>query len=144
MPRALYTVWKNVYKRAPTSGELSRGETEVFTQFGRMCEKLGIEVIPASSPQAKGRVESCGLDKGRLTRSQITRGMIQALIVFPRYSSACGKRSLVNRIVRVEILEYVVVVEERDPHSRGGPRVRGHATIQRGRRGRVYANQHCV
>ena len=28
-----------------------------MTQFGRMCAKLGIEVIAASSPQAKGRVE---------------------------------------------------------------------------------------
>jgi hypothetical protein len=27
------------------------------TQFGRMCAKLGIEIIAASSPQAKGRVE---------------------------------------------------------------------------------------
>ncbi len=28
-----------------------------LTQFGRACQKLGIEVITASSPQAKGRVE---------------------------------------------------------------------------------------
>src|SRR4051812_23411127 len=28
-----------------------------FTQFGRMCAKLGIGIIPASSPQAKGRIE---------------------------------------------------------------------------------------
>jgi hypothetical protein len=27
------------------------------TQFGRMCQKLGIRIIAASSPQAKGRVE---------------------------------------------------------------------------------------
>lgn len=69
VPRALYTDWKNVYKRAPTSSELSRGETEVFTQFGRMCEKLGIEVIPASSPQAKGRVERAhGTHQDRLVK----------------------------------------------------------------------------
>ncbi len=29
----------------------------VPTQFGRACEALGIELIPAHSPQAKGRVE---------------------------------------------------------------------------------------
>ena len=69
VPRALYTDWKNVYKRAPTSSELIRGETEVFTQFGRMCEKLGIEVIPASSPQAKGRVERAhGTHQDRLVK----------------------------------------------------------------------------
>jgi hypothetical protein len=27
------------------------------TQFGRMCARLGIQIIAASSPQAKGRVE---------------------------------------------------------------------------------------
>jgi transposase len=56
VPRALYTDWKNVYKRKATSGEQLRGEAAV-TQFGRMCQKLGIRIIAASSPQAKGRVE---------------------------------------------------------------------------------------
>jgi hypothetical protein len=56
VPRALYTDWKNVYLRSPTNNELARGETPL-THFGRMCSKLGITVIGASSPQAKGRVE---------------------------------------------------------------------------------------
>lgn len=56
VPRALYTDWKNVYKRKATAGEQLRGEVAV-TQFGRMCQKLGIRIIAASSPQAKGRVE---------------------------------------------------------------------------------------
>jgi hypothetical protein len=56
VPQALYVDWKNVYKRAPTEREQLRGE-EPVTQFGRMCEKLGIEIIAAGSPQAKGRVE---------------------------------------------------------------------------------------
>jgi len=56
VPLALYVDWKNLYKRAATSQERLRGE-EPLTQFGRMCAKLGIEVIAASSPQAKGRVE---------------------------------------------------------------------------------------
>jgi transposase len=56
VPQALYVDWKNVYKRAPTAREQLRGE-EPVTQFGRMCEKLGIEIIAAGSPQAKGRVE---------------------------------------------------------------------------------------
>src|ERR1700676_3213259 len=56
VPQALYVDWKNVYKRAPTQRELLRGE-EPVTQFGRMWEKLGIEIIAAGSPQAKGRVE---------------------------------------------------------------------------------------
>src|SRR3989475_9505583 len=56
VPLALYVDWKNLYKRPATVKEQLRGE-EPMTQFGRMCAKLGIEVIAASSPQAKGRVE---------------------------------------------------------------------------------------
>src|SRR5579872_1920555 len=54
VPRALYTDWKNVYVREPTSQELLQGKPAV-TQFGRMCERLGIQIIAARSPQAKGR-----------------------------------------------------------------------------------------
>lgn len=56
VPLALYVDWKNLYKRPATPGEQLRGE-EPLTQFGRMCAQLGIELIAASSPQAKGRVE---------------------------------------------------------------------------------------
>jgi len=56
IPVALYTDWKNVYVRKPTAAELGTGEA-VLTQFGRMCARLGIRIIAASSPQAKGRVE---------------------------------------------------------------------------------------
>jgi transposase len=57
VPRALYTDWKNVYKRKPTDKELEAGIKPAATQFGRMCARLGIEIIAAHSPQAKGRVE---------------------------------------------------------------------------------------
>ena len=56
IPKALYTDWKNVYVKEPTLKQELRGEVAV-TQFGRMCAKLGIRIIAASSPQAKGRVE---------------------------------------------------------------------------------------
>lgn len=56
VPLALYTDWKNVYVREPSGKELLQGEAAV-TQFGRMCQKLGIRIIAANSPQAKGRVE---------------------------------------------------------------------------------------
>jgi transposase len=68
VPRALYTDWKNVYKRKATPGEQLRGEVPV-TQFGRMCQKLGIRIIAASSPQAKGRVERIhGVHQDRLIK----------------------------------------------------------------------------
>ena len=56
IPHALYTDWKNVYVRAATEREKQEGKVPL-TQFGRMCAKLGIRIIAASSPQAKGRVE---------------------------------------------------------------------------------------
>jgi transposase len=56
VPQALYVDWKNLYKRAPTAREQLRGE-EPVTRFGRMCERLGIKIIAAGSPQAKGRLE---------------------------------------------------------------------------------------
>ncbi len=45
--------WKNLYKRCATPRERLRGE-EPITQFGRMCEKLEIEVIGASSSRMAG------------------------------------------------------------------------------------------
>jgi transposase-like protein len=68
VPHALYTDWKNVYLREPTAKEQLRGEAPL-TQFGRMCRKLGVKIIGASSPQAKGRVErSNGTQQDRLIK----------------------------------------------------------------------------
>jgi hypothetical protein len=68
VPQALYTDWKNVYVREPSAQERLRGE-EPLTQFGRMCRELGIEIIAASSPQAKGRVErNHGTHQDRLVK----------------------------------------------------------------------------
>jgi hypothetical protein len=75
VPRALYTDWKNVYRRKATPGEQLRGEVAV-TQFGRMCQKLGIRIIAASSPQAKGRVErNHGTHRDRLIKKLRRKGI---------------------------------------------------------------------
>jgi hypothetical protein len=67
--------WKNLYKRPATVKEQLRGE-EPITQFGRMCAKLGIEIIAASSPQAKGRVERMhGTHQDRLVKKPRRRGI---------------------------------------------------------------------
>jgi hypothetical protein len=69
VPRALYTDWKNVYVRVPNAEERRCGES-ALTQFGRMCQKLGIRIIAASSPQAKGRIERAhGTHQDRLVKS---------------------------------------------------------------------------
>jgi transposase len=41
IPRALYTDWKNVYVRVATNRE-QRAGTVPLTQFGGMCQKLGV------------------------------------------------------------------------------------------------------
>jgi len=58
IPQALYTDHKNVFvtDREPTVEEQLAGQ-EPLTEFGKACKKLGIEIIPAGSAQAKGRVE---------------------------------------------------------------------------------------
>jgi hypothetical protein len=68
VPLALYVDWKNLYKRRATPKERLRGE-EPITQFERMCAKLGIELIAANSPQAKGESERIhGTHQDRLVK----------------------------------------------------------------------------
>ena len=75
LPRALYTDWKNVYVRKPTAEEQLTG-AQPLTQFGRMCATLGITIIPASSPQAKGRIERHhGTHQDRLVKKLRRRGI---------------------------------------------------------------------
>lgn len=58
IPVALYTDRSNIYiaKREPSMEEKLKGDLPL-TQFGCACKKLGINIIAANSPQAKGRVE---------------------------------------------------------------------------------------
>ncbi len=80
IPHCLYTDWKNVYLQKPTAKEELAGE-EPLTQFGRMCRKLGVKIMGASSPQAKGRVErSNGTLQDRLIKKLrlYRRGTLQA------------------------------------------------------------------
>jgi hypothetical protein len=75
IPLALYTDWKNVYVRKPTEAELATGEAPL-TQFGRMSAALGIRIIAASSPQAKGRVErGHGTHQDRLVKKLRRKGI---------------------------------------------------------------------
>ena len=58
IPQSLYTDKKNVYVvDEKTREKAADSGAEVFTQFGRACHQLGIKIITAHSPEAKGRVE---------------------------------------------------------------------------------------
>jgi transposase len=77
VPVALYTDRKNVYitEREPTVEEQLAGD-KPLTAFGKACHKLGIEIIAAHSPQAKGRVErSNGTYQDRLVKELALGGV---------------------------------------------------------------------
>jgi hypothetical protein len=64
-----------VYVRVPNAEERESGAPPL-TQFGRMCAALGITIIPASSPQAKGRIErQHGTHQDRLVKKLRRRGI---------------------------------------------------------------------
>ena len=60
IPISLYPDKYSVFfppKKLTTTEEQLNGREKGITQFGRIVEELGIEMFPASSPQAKGRIE---------------------------------------------------------------------------------------
>jgi transposase len=78
VPLALYTDWKTVYVREPNAEEQVTGAVPL-TQFGRMCADLDIQIIAASSPQAKGRVErNHGTHQDRLVKKLRRLGIADA------------------------------------------------------------------
>ena len=71
IPESLYCDKKNAFvlTREPTDTEILAGNLKPKSHFGKACDRLGIEVIPANSPQAKGRVErNHGVDQDRLVK----------------------------------------------------------------------------
>jgi len=77
IPQALYCDGKTVYvtDREPTVEEQLAGEVPL-TAFGRVCQRLGIEIIRARSPQAKGRVErNHGVYQDRFVKELRVRGI---------------------------------------------------------------------
>jgi hypothetical protein len=77
VPLALYVDRKSVYvtDREPTPSE-QLAAMPALTQFGKACHKLGIRIIEAHSPQAKGRVErKHGVFQDRLLKEMRLEGL---------------------------------------------------------------------
>lgn len=72
IPHSIYLDRLKTYitDREPTVDEQLAGQTPQ-TQFGRACQILGIRIIAAHSPQAKGRVEN----KHKLTQDRLVKQM---------------------------------------------------------------------
>lgn len=72
IPQAIYVDLKTVYvspKGSLTIEEELKGKEPGSSVFEQVCKRLGIEIIKAYSPQAKGRVERChGVYQDRLVK----------------------------------------------------------------------------
>ena len=77
LPGALYVDRAGIYRseKEPTAEQILKGE-EPATQFGRAMRNLGVELIMANSPQAKGRVERAnGTLQDRLVKAMRLAGV---------------------------------------------------------------------
>lgn len=77
VPQALYVDQAGIYRcdREPTAAEL-RARRRPATQFGRAMGELGVRLILARSPQAKGRVERAnGTLQDRLVKEMRLAGV---------------------------------------------------------------------
>lgn len=79
VPKSLYVDKKNVY--VPSKKDQTKAELEgrkAHTQFSRACEKLGTDIIPAHSPEAKGRVERAnGVYQDRFVKEMMLDGITE-------------------------------------------------------------------
>jgi len=77
LPQALYVDGDSIYRcdRQPTVDEQLK-HTGPLTQFGRAMNTLNVKIIPAYSPQAKGRVERTnGTLQDRLVKEMRLKGI---------------------------------------------------------------------
>jgi len=77
LPQSIYLDRHTTYKSPgkPTIEDELRGE-EPLSQFGRAMKELGVKLIPAYSPQAKGRIERVfGTFQDRVVKEMRLRGI---------------------------------------------------------------------
>jgi hypothetical protein len=92
LPRGLYVDQHGIYRadREATKAEILAGK-EPETQFGRAMRELGVELILARSPQAKGRVERMN-------------GTLQDRLVKAMRRAKIGDLEAANRFLEEEFL----------------------------------------
>lgn len=76
VPRALYLDGAAVYRAIPSDEAAMRHGHGLGSRFGHLCAALGIRLIVAGSPQAKGRVERAhGTHQDRLIKKMRRLGI---------------------------------------------------------------------
>jgi hypothetical protein len=104
IPAQLYSDRHTIFfvpkKQTFSLDEQLAGKTESLTQFGRAMDELGIKMIPASSPQAKGRIERLWETlQSRLTMELELAGINlveEANLFFPDYCLRFNQRFAVK------------------------------------------------
>lgn len=93
LPMAFYSDKHSIFR-------INMPNCEGVTQFGRMVQELGIEIICANSPQAKGRVERAnGILQDRLIKEMRLRGISDietANIYLPEFIEQYNKKFAVE------------------------------------------------
>jgi hypothetical protein len=126
LPRALYVDGHSIYRAdwEPTPDEILAG-IEPNTQFGRAMDELGVELVMAHSPQAKGRVERVNRTLQDRLVKELTRAGISDLesanryleeTFLPRFNQQFGKAAAkgadVHRVVSDESVLRVLSLQE--------------------------------
>jgi hypothetical protein len=133
LPTALYVDRHGIYRaeREPTPEEILAGK-EPQTQFGRAMAELGVQLIKARSPQAKGRVERMnGTLQDRLVKAlrragindleSANRFLVEAFLpeFNAKFSRAPTKEGDLHRVLpaAVDLLRVLSIQEERVVHN---------------------------
>jgi hypothetical protein len=133
LPAALYVDRHSIYRddRDPTPEEILAGK-EPETQFGRAMRELGVELILAGSPQAKGRVERMnGTLQDRLVKAlrragisdleSANRFLVETFLpeFNARFARPAAKPGDLHRAVAAELdlLHVLSIQDERTVHN---------------------------
>jgi len=118
LPLAIYADKHSIFQvNTPTNLDLkkpkSSSESEGLTQFGRALMELGIDLIPANSPQAKGRVEKINSTlQNRLVKEMRLRNISsiqEANQYLPEFASKYADRFSVSPRSKVDMHRQVSV-----------------------------------
>ncbi|HEY3313929.1 MAG TPA: ISNCY family transposase [Bacillota bacterium] len=154
VPLNVYTDGHTIFQ-SPSSAKLPVedqliGRTEILTQVGRILKDLGINRIPAGSPQAKGRVERLWETlQGRLVIELRLAGictMEQANLFLPKYIKKYNARFAVAPAVSEaayrpapppRLLDQILTFREERSASNGSTISYNNTTYQLTRKGSV-------
>jgi len=127
LPLALYSDKHSIFhiNREPTLQEQLKGQAPL-TQFGRAMKELGITIIPANSPQAKGRIErfwgfsqdrlvvelrldgACTADQANQTLARFLRNTVNT-----RFTVApANSQSVFRKAPRAELLDRILCLKD--------------------------------